>query len=136
MYQIVAARRINYESMMWQVPSLALTAQAFLTTIGLSPGVGRLARVAVGMLAVIITLMTVHTGLRHRRNELADSVWLAKTEQALGWETVHDAPDVRAARLGIPTARFIRFRAYPLWVGGLSAFGVLGLALVIDGLIG
>src|SRR5437870_3015409 len=31
-YQVVAARRQNFDAMVWQVPALALTAQAFLMT--------------------------------------------------------------------------------------------------------
>jgi hypothetical protein len=30
MYQVVAARRQNFDPMLWQVPALSLTAQAFL----------------------------------------------------------------------------------------------------------
>jgi hypothetical protein len=35
MYQVVAARRQNFDSMLWQVPALSLTAQAFLLVIAL-----------------------------------------------------------------------------------------------------
>lgn len=35
MYQVVTGRRQAIDTMMWQVPSLSLTAQAFLLTISL-----------------------------------------------------------------------------------------------------
>lgn len=38
MYQVVAARRQNFDAMVWQVPALSLTAQAFLLVIALGPG--------------------------------------------------------------------------------------------------
>lgn len=35
MYAVVAARRAQYHNMLWQVPTMSLTAQAFLFTIAL-----------------------------------------------------------------------------------------------------
>ncbi|MER6612681.1 hypothetical protein [Streptomyces xantholiticus] len=34
-YQAVAARRMQWDALLWQVPALSLTAQAFLFTITL-----------------------------------------------------------------------------------------------------
>lgn len=37
-YAALAERRLQWDSLLWQVPVLSLTAQAFLFTIALSPG--------------------------------------------------------------------------------------------------
>ena len=68
-YQVVAARRQNFDSMVWQVPALALTAQAFLMTIALGPGTGHLARIAAGLLSALAALMSGQLLLRQRVHE-------------------------------------------------------------------
>ncbi|MFD9188179.1 hypothetical protein ACFWCA_08155 [Streptomyces phaeochromogenes] len=136
-YQMAAARRFNYESIAWQIPGLSLTAQAFLMTIGLAPGAGHLARVAAGFLAIVVSLLTIHSVLRHRRHELADSIWLSNFERSEGWETVHDAASVRASRLGIPESAFGgRYKVTYVWLAGLSLFGLVGLGIMISGIVG
>ena len=59
MYQVVAARRQNFDSLLWQVPALSLTAQAFLLVIALGSGSGHLARIAAGLLSAVTALMSV-----------------------------------------------------------------------------
>ncbi|GAA0676823.1 hypothetical protein GCM10010193_32550 [Kitasatospora atroaurantiaca] len=130
-YQVVAARRTTYDTMVWQVPGLALTAQAFLMTIGLAPGTGRLARVAVGLLSVVVALMAAQLLLRHRQNELADAKWLESFERASGWETVHMPATARAAQVGLVPSGLARLRSYRVWIGGLSTFGLIGLAIAL-----
>ena len=43
-YAIVAARRTQFDQLVWQVPVLSLTAQAFLFSIALSHDATRTAR--------------------------------------------------------------------------------------------
>lgn len=38
LYQVVAARRQSFDSMVWQVPALSPTVQAFLLVIALGSG--------------------------------------------------------------------------------------------------
>ena len=70
MYQVVAARRQNFDSMLWQVPALSLTAQAFLLVIALGSGSGHLARIAAGLLSAVTALMSVQLLLRRRLHEV------------------------------------------------------------------
>jgi hypothetical protein len=86
LYQVVAARRQNFESMVWQVPALSLTAQAFLLVIALGSGSGHLARIAAGLLSAVTALMSVQLLLRQRLHERADSIWLNNFEDSRGWE--------------------------------------------------
>lgn len=136
MYQVVAARRLGFDQLLWQVPGVAMTAQAFLMTIGLAPGAGRLARVAVGCIAMVISWMSIQLLMRHRRNEIADAHWLQKFEREAGWEILHDTTNRRAARMGVETPLLARGRSHRIWVLGLSSFGFVGLGIVINALVG
>ena len=44
-YMVVAARRTQFDQLVWQVPVLSLTAQAFLFSIALAGDASRAARV-------------------------------------------------------------------------------------------
>jgi hypothetical protein len=44
-YAAIAARRTQWDSLLWQVPTLSLTAQAFLFTIALTQGNDAWARI-------------------------------------------------------------------------------------------
>lgn len=52
-YQVVASRRQQFDLMIWQVPVLGLTAQAFLLNIALSHGTSQVARALSAGLAVV-----------------------------------------------------------------------------------
>lgn len=65
-YQAVAGRRAQWDSLLWQVPVLSLTAQAFLFTIELSQGNDAWARVISGMLSLNIAVISIMLMARHR----------------------------------------------------------------------
>ena len=48
-YEVIAGRRNTYDGLLWQMPMLGLTAQAFLFTIALGSG-GRFARITASLL--------------------------------------------------------------------------------------
>ncbi|MER8041884.1 hypothetical protein [Streptomyces sp. NPDC094032] len=132
----MAARRCTYQTLTWQIPALSLTAQAFLMTIGLAPGTGRLARVAVGLLSIAMALLTIHSLLRHRRHELADSIWLQAFEERQGWHPVHEAAETRADKLHVSQSPLGRGRSYRMWIAGLALFGTVGAGVTLSGLLG
>lgn len=133
-YGVVAARRQNFDAMVWQVPALALTAQAFLMTIALGPETGHLARIAAGLLSALAALMSVQLLLRQRAHELADARWLHKFELKHGWEPIHQHPDGRVAAAGIEIPRFTRMRSHRFWIAGMAVFGTAGLAAALAAL--
>ena len=132
-YQVVEARRLAVDSMIWQVPGLALTAQAFLVTIELSPGVGALAQITTGILAMLVSLMSIQLMLRHKLRELADSVRLERFEREFGWDLIHDRIEGYALRYGVKASWFVRFKSYRIWIAGLCAFGLVGLVTAVHG---
>jgi hypothetical protein len=57
-YTALAARRLQWDGLLWQVPSLSMTAQAFLMTITLAPGEARASRI----IAPVLSSMAAFAG--------------------------------------------------------------------------
>lgn len=79
-YQVVAARKLNQDSLLWQVPSLSLTAQAFLFSISLGNS-SKVSRIIASALSVLMCGLTLHLMGRHRILEVRDSKWLEEYEK-------------------------------------------------------
>lgn len=133
-YQVVAARRQNFDSMLWQVPALSLTAQAFLLVIALGSGSGHLARIAAGLLSAVTALMSVQLLLRQRLHEEADARWLHDFEDSHDWEPIHRRPSERVAAVGMQARGLAKLPSHQLWLIGLVLFGAIGLAAAMSAL--
>jgi hypothetical protein len=142
LYEIVAFRRMQYDAMMWQVPALSLTAQAFLLTIALGSDSRTAARVISGCLSAVIALISVQLMSKHRRHEEVDSRWLEKFEQDHGLELVHARPVERAVSVKMKAPSWLEAQpSFNVWRLGLTVFGVVavlaaGAAVVDPGLFG
>src|SRR6266705_6760573 len=69
-YAAVAARRTQFDNLVWQVPVLSITAQAFLFTIALGADNRPVSRVIACLLSMIVTFLTVQIFTRHRQAEI------------------------------------------------------------------
>ena len=129
-YQAVAARRLQWDALLWQVPSLSLAAQAFLLTIAFGPDTSRTSRLLASGLAVVAALLSLHLLIRHRQAEVTDAHWLAAYEQQHFGITAH-GPEWRDRRNAtvIPghLGALARIPAFPVWQTALSLFGIVGL---------
>jgi hypothetical protein len=151
MYEMVANRRTNFDSMLWQVPVLTLTAQAFLFTIALSGDSSRAARVIASSLAIVSSFLAVTLMARHRQAEIVDAHWLAARERE--WFGISNGRDqahgpewqlrrnkfvdrkvlsVRAGkRLGFSGIRIPAPAQFGVWVGGFFIFGAAAVVILI-----
>jgi len=87
--QMVENRRSRTDVMMWQVPALAMTAEAFLLSVSLAPdtrGLGRTLAAAAGIVVVSASLQLM---LKHRYHEVLFAEWLARAEDALRLPRAH-----------------------------------------------
>lgn len=132
-YQVVAARRQALDTMMWQTPALSLTAQSFLLLLAYGAQSTRLAAVVAGALSLIMSLMSIQLLLRHRGNELTDSLLLHRIEKENGWPEMFASGETRA-RAVEPRHRLIRGRSHRIWAFGMSFFGIAGLLAIIRAL--
>lgn len=94
----MSARRLQWDNLLWQVPVLSLTAQAFLLTIALSADSSRLARIVACSLSIVAAILAVQLMTRHRQAEIADAHWLAEYEARYSPSHVVHGPTWRARR--------------------------------------
>jgi hypothetical protein len=135
-YAAVAARRIQFDNLVWQVPVLGFTAQAFLFTIALGADTKPAARYIACALSLIVTFLTVQILTRHRQAEITDAHWLEEYElrndvrpRAHGryWQHRREetSPD---AGVFTPLARL---PGYKTWAILLSLFAAAAVAVVV-----
>jgi hypothetical protein len=135
LYTIVAQRRMQWDSLVWQVPVLSLTAQAFLLTIALSSGNGQFARVISAGLAMCAAVFSMNIMASHRQAEIMDAHWLQAYEEANDLPALHGQPWA-AGRRDIRVARGIdQFRSFRVWMFGFSLFAVAALASLVIALV-
>jgi hypothetical protein len=150
-YSVVAARRLQWDNLLWQVPVLSLTAQAFLFTIALGGGSSRLARCIAALLSVIAATVSMILMAGHRHSELTDAQWLADYEErnfgpdlivhGVSFKDRRDSTPMLVEPKTLPMrffALFARKRTFNYWMScllmfGLAAFVVLVLAIVSPG---
>ena len=145
--QFAEARRLDSNGLLWQVPGLSLTAQAFLVGASLAADAPRGLRVAVAALAAILALATIQLLLRHRYRERLFSNGMDASREARGLPAI-DAPDVfeRIAdeRPGDRGAAFRRWRgsnrhpqrwaAFTTWTVVLACFVLLDIGVAVAAL--
>lgn len=145
-YQTLAARRLGYDTMMWQVPALSFTAQAFLLTIALGGGIG-VTRLTSAALALIIALISIQLMAKQRFGEEVDARLLEAFEKRALIVDVFGFPPhasqkqrLKAITSGtgmyeglspIQKPWYVAMSSYRLWQAGLFAFACTSAAIVI-----
>ena len=131
-YQVTAGRRLQWDYLVWQVPMLALTAQAFLFAIALGAG-DRWNRAIASGLIVLTAYLSVTLMARHRQAELADAEWLCDFEerhkdasmQALHGHAFRDRRDAHTQVAIGAIARLVPLRpGFTTWIAGILTFGL------------
>lgn len=149
LFQTVEQRRQTYDEMMWQVPALGLTAQAFLLTIALGGESSWTARALAAALGIAAASAGAQLLLKHRYHEELFSNWLQAFAHLRGWPQpnsplevegfAYDGPhrwqraDSRglARWIGIARRRAIRFRSAYVWLSALLMFGVVDVGVLV-----
>ncbi|MET8425556.1 hypothetical protein [Nocardia sp. NPDC004860] len=142
-YFAVADRHLQYENLLWQVPALSLTAQAFLFSIAMGAGNDPVARVVSSLLALIVSIMSIMLMASHRLAGRKDELWLERFEQNeldVGTWGAHgaafarrqDIADLDAGLVGKLTPMRQMFK---VWVVGLGCFGVAAVFMILRTLI-
>jgi hypothetical protein len=100
MLQLAENRRGRTDAMMWQVPALALTAEAFLLSISLAPDTRALGRLVASIAGFIVISASLQLMLKHRYHERMYAEWLERVE------TDFADKDMRSAGSGSGILRF------------------------------
>lgn len=118
-YEALNVRQVTHNSLMWQTPALAMTAQAFLLAIALGHDSAIAARVISSALSLFVALISVQLMIRHSAMEVADARRLYGMEMRRGMEPVHQY------------SRKFKLKSRTLWTVGLSLFGAAALAALV-----
>lgn len=133
-YQALSSRRLGYDTLMWQVPALSLSGQAFLFTIALGSGSSPAARFIASCLAFILALISMQLMSKHRYHEELSSRLLEEIElKTQLHEILGYAPhSPKALRKAIPVraSLFTRLSSYRIWMAGLGLFACASLGVV------
>ncbi|WP_433602812.1 hypothetical protein ACQPXH_14205 [Nocardia sp. CA-135953] len=143
-YRTVADRRLQYENLLWQVPALSLTAQAFLFSISMGADNDSIARIASSLLALIVSFISIMLMASHRLAERKDALWLERFEdQEIGagtWGSHGPVFETQHRNVGLDVSwldKLIPMRQmFTVWVVGLACFGVAAIFMIIRTLIG
>jgi hypothetical protein len=129
----------SYTTLLWQVPALSLTAQAFLFTTALAKDADPGARVVTGILSVVASLMSIYLMFSHRIH--AERQGRVAIDLALqlgakwGWEEYRGHGTEYRGRGGAAGVwAGVNRGSFALWILGLGLFGLVGLGAAILGL--
>lgn len=138
LYQAVAERRLQYENLLWQVPAVSLTAQAFLFSVALSQNIDSFPQILSGVLALTVSVISIMLMASHHRAESRDAHWLERFEQqelGAGAWGAHGAA-FRSQYVADPdagwVANLLHLRLmFQVWVVGLGMFGLVAILMIV-----
>ncbi len=141
-YGVVASRRLQWDNLLWQVPVLGLTAQAFLFTTALGSG-EMWSKVIASVLAITTALLSITLMARHRQAEIMDSHWLEAYEREHFSEgSVVHGPQYSRERNGhgLGAGKFGEMipilPGFKTWVIGLLLFAAAGIVAFVRAVTG
>jgi ADP-ribose pyrophosphatase YjhB (NUDIX family) len=111
------------QSLMWQTPGLALTAQAFLMTLALAPGSSNLARAFASGLNIMMAALCFQLMQKHRAMELSDRKALENIEGIEGMMLVHASLELKVW--------LKRFPSHKPWQVGFVVFGLVSTFIFV-----
>lgn len=142
-YEMLLLRELEQDAMLWQTPTIAFTAQAFLLTIALAPASTVFARVTAAGLGMLVAALSMQLMAKHRLLEGVDRRKLAELEQRLDIERLSDrgwgwdAGKFSLSGAGAPRDSWFRRRkSYVVWQSGIALFGLANLSVIAVTVLG
>jgi hypothetical protein len=140
-YQMIMQRGVQTNGLLWQTPSLALTAQAFLLTISLGDDTYRPVRIVVSVLGLVIGVMSMQLMAKHHYFYELDQAELRRIETRLQLPPIaHRSQQMTDHREDVWALPFVRVTSYIVWQSGIFLIAltnavVLALVLTTPGLL-
>lgn len=136
LYQVIADQMRQHDLLMWQVPVLSFTAQAFLLTVVLGADSARVARICAATLAILSSLLSMQLMAKHRWYARVEREWLARFEKSNDVECCHAPPAELALSVGVPLPKYpARYSSYQVWQIGLAVFGLVSVFCLIISIV-
>ena len=138
-YEMLMSRELEQDSMLWQTPTIALTAQAFLLTIALNPASSTFSRYLTGFLGILVAAMSMQLLAKHRLLEGLDRYLMKEIELRLGIPALSNREwgfsrngGFALTGAGAPKHSWFRKRrSYVVWQVGLALFGLVNVAIIV-----
>jgi hypothetical protein len=132
-YQMIMQRGLQTNGLLWQTPSLALTAQAFLLTLSLGDATMRPIRIVVSVLGLVIGVMSMQLMAKHHYFYELDQAELRRIEDRLHLPPIthrdQQKEDHAAEVWALP---FVRISSYVVWQSGIFMISLTNaVALVL-----
>jgi hypothetical protein len=141
-YEMLLLREMEQDAMLWQTPTIALTAQAFLLTIALNPGSPFFATCLASALGMLVAVLSMQLMARHRFLNEMDRSHLHYLEERVGIDHISnreyffvdgkyrvpgwlqgrrtpEAPDLLA-----------RQKSFRIWMFGMGMFAAVNFAIL------
>ena len=135
-YEMLTLRELEHDRQMWQAPSLALTAQAFLFIITLNPALPGYIRVTSAGLGVVILLMAMQLMAKNRHLSELERDRLLELERVLELpNAARHLWDVEEGQRRTPGKGWVRWSSYRLWQRGLGVILIVNVGGAIAALI-
>jgi hypothetical protein len=141
-YEVLLQRELEQDAMLWQTPTIALTAQAFLLTIALNADSGAFATYLSASLGILVATMSMQLMGKHRVLSEMDRSHLHYLEDRLGIEHLsnrsyfyirgkYSVPDWLASHRPPPTPSFLaKQKSFKVWMRGMVVFVLVNAAII------
>lgn len=141
-YEMLLQRELEQDAMLWQTPTIALTAQAFLLTIALNPSSPPFATYLAATLGLVVALLSMQLMAKHRFLNLMDRAHLHALEDQLKIKHLSNRqyfytdgeyriPDWLVGHKSPPSEHGLaKFRSYRVWIFGMLVFAAVNLAVI------
>lgn len=128
---IYAGQYGSYTNLLWQVPALSLTAQAFLFAIVFSRDASLGARAASGLLSTLASLMSIYLMISHRIRAARYGQVAEDLARQLG--AARGNPEQHRGAAGVWSG--VNRGSFAFWIAGLGIFGFVGLTAAAISLV-
>lgn len=143
-YEVLVQREMEQDAMLWETPTLALTAQAFLLTIALNKDSTAAAVYVSAALGVLVAVLSMQLMAKHRFLNELDRAQLHRLEDDMGIPHIsrrayfyrdrkYAVPkELAVAGRGAPEKQGFLQRAgsYSFWLRGLGLFALVNLGIL------
>jgi hypothetical protein len=135
-YQMIMQRGLQTNSLLWQTPGLALTAQAFLLTVALGGDTVRPIRIVVSVLGLVIGIMSMQLMAKHHYYYELDQAELRRIETRLKLPPIaHRSQQIVDHARDVWALPFVKVTSYIVWQSGIflvALTNVVVLTLVLS----
>jgi hypothetical protein len=131
-YQMIMQRGLQTNGLLWQTPSLALTAQAFLLTISLGGDTIRPIRIVVSVLGLVVGIMSMQLMAKHHYFYELDQAELRRIESRLVLPPIaHRSRQMVDHRAEVWALPFVRITSYVVWQSGIFLIALTNLVVLV-----